>query len=93
MSVSLEDVHHFAALAKLRLTAEEAEALRGDLNRILAHVDHLADLPVDGDAEGEDLGGADPAPAPRPSEPHGLAYPPADMAPVPHVLPAGQHSP
>ena len=44
MSVSPEEVQVFAELAKLRLSRQEAERLRGDLNRILEHVDRLGDL-------------------------------------------------
>ena len=44
MSVSLDEVHLFARLARLRLGPEEAERLRADLSRILEHVDGLGDL-------------------------------------------------
>lgn len=62
MSVSLDEVHALARLAKLRLSREEAEALRSDLNRILEHVHRLGDL--------EDLPGS-----PGPPPPGVLASP------------------
>ena len=42
MSVSIDDVRHVAALARLGLTDERAQALVGELNGILAHMDVLA---------------------------------------------------
>jgi|SRR3954468_17158057 aspartyl-tRNA(Asn)/glutamyl-tRNA(Gln) amidotransferase subunit C len=41
MSVSIDDVRHIAALARLGLTDERAQALVGELNGILAHMDVL----------------------------------------------------
>jgi aspartyl-tRNA(Asn)/glutamyl-tRNA(Gln) amidotransferase subunit C len=42
MAVSLADVRHIAALARLGLSDERASALVGELNGILAHMDVLA---------------------------------------------------
>ena len=42
MAVSLDDVRHIAALARLGLTDERARALTAELNTILGHMDELA---------------------------------------------------
>lgn len=42
MSVSIDDVRHIAALARLGLTDARAQELVGELNGILAHMDVLA---------------------------------------------------
>ena len=42
MAVSIDDVRHMAALARLGLTDERAASLVGELNGILAHMDVLA---------------------------------------------------
>ena len=42
MAVSLDDVRHIAALARLGLTDERAQALTAELNGILVYVDALA---------------------------------------------------
>lgn len=47
MSVSIDDVRHIAALARLGLTDERASALVGELNGILAHMDVLAKVDTD----------------------------------------------
>jgi len=46
--VSLEDVRHIAALARLALDDERVEALAAELNTILEHVDVLARVDTDG---------------------------------------------
>ena len=38
MNLSIEDVEHVAALARLGLSADEMEALRGQLSSILDHI-------------------------------------------------------
>lgn len=42
MSVSLDDVRHIAALARLGLDAERAQAMTAQLNTILQHMDVLS---------------------------------------------------
>jgi aspartyl-tRNA(Asn)/glutamyl-tRNA(Gln) amidotransferase subunit C len=44
MPVSLEDVQHIALLARLGLTPDEAERLRGELDAILDYVRKLESL-------------------------------------------------
>ena len=44
MSLSLKDVEHVAALARLGLTAEELETLREQLSSILGHIEVLNQL-------------------------------------------------
>jgi aspartyl-tRNA(Asn)/glutamyl-tRNA(Gln) amidotransferase subunit C len=41
MAITLDEVHEIALLARLRLSPDEAERLRGDLSAILAYVDKL----------------------------------------------------
>jgi len=41
MSLTLDDVHRIAHLARLEISAAEAEQTRGQLNAILAFVDEL----------------------------------------------------
>ncbi len=81
MPVTRADVLHVAALARLRLTAEEAERLTSQLNDILGHVTELA---------AADTAGVEPEPAttwPAPlrgdaAPPDPLALPPAQLAPA-----------
>lgn len=44
MSVSSKDVHYVANLARLQLSEEEAESLKGDMNKILGYIDTLNEL-------------------------------------------------
>lgn len=44
MSISNDEVLHLARLARLQLTVEEVEGLRGDLEAILAYADRLEDV-------------------------------------------------
>jgi aspartyl-tRNA(Asn)/glutamyl-tRNA(Gln) amidotransferase subunit C len=44
MSVTLLDVEHVAALARLRFSPDEKERLLRELNTILGYVDQLAEL-------------------------------------------------
>ena len=44
MSLSLKDVEHVAALARLGLTREELETLRDQLSSILGHIEVLNQL-------------------------------------------------
>jgi aspartyl-tRNA(Asn)/glutamyl-tRNA(Gln) amidotransferase subunit C len=47
MAVTIDDVRHIAALARLGLTDERAESLVGELNTILAHMDVLSKVDTD----------------------------------------------
>jgi aspartyl-tRNA(Asn)/glutamyl-tRNA(Gln) amidotransferase subunit C len=44
MRLSIADVEHVAALARLGLTSEEKERLRGQLSSILGHIEALNEL-------------------------------------------------
>lgn len=44
MSVTKDDVHYVANLARLQLTDEEAEGLKEDMNKILGYIDTLNEL-------------------------------------------------
>ena len=46
--ISLEEVEYTASLARLRLSAEESEAMTRDLDRILDYVAALQSLDTDG---------------------------------------------
>ena len=46
--ISREEVHHVARLARLSLTDEELERMREQLDAILAYIDKLRELDVEG---------------------------------------------
>ena len=48
MAVSLDDVRHVAALARLGLTDDRAQALVAELNTILEHMEVLSKVDTDG---------------------------------------------
>jgi aspartyl-tRNA(Asn)/glutamyl-tRNA(Gln) amidotransferase subunit C len=48
MSVDADTVRHVAHLARLAVAEDEVEHLRGELNAILAFVEQLAEVNVDG---------------------------------------------
>lgn len=48
MSLSEREVRHVAMLARLSLTDEQVETLRGELNSILGHIDQIQRLNLDG---------------------------------------------
>lgn len=48
MAVTLQDVQHIAALARVGLSAEHAATLVGELNGILAHMEALTKVDTDG---------------------------------------------
>jgi aspartyl-tRNA(Asn)/glutamyl-tRNA(Gln) amidotransferase subunit C len=54
VAVSLEDVRHIAALARLGLSDERARELTGELNTILGHMDVLSRVDTSGMPAGED---------------------------------------
>src|SRR3954464_9775542 len=81
MAVSIEDVRHIAALARLGLTNERAASLVGELNGILAHMDVLAKVDTD-DVEPVIGVGASGTPLREDTgAPVRLAHPIADFAP------------
>lgn len=46
--IDREQVLHVARLARLELSDEEVERMTEELSRILEHVDHMAELDLDG---------------------------------------------
>ena len=48
MKISMEEVSHVAALARLRLNDEQTRKLTGQLNDILTYMDKLAELDTSG---------------------------------------------
>ena len=48
MAVTIDDVRHIAALARLGLDDERAQALVGELNTILQHMEVLSKVDTDG---------------------------------------------
>jgi len=46
--ITLEQVRHVALLARLSLTLEEEEALRGNMDEILGYIDKLSELQTEG---------------------------------------------
>jgi aspartyl-tRNA(Asn)/glutamyl-tRNA(Gln) amidotransferase subunit C len=48
VSLSLDEVRRIAALARLRLSADEERLFQGQLSAVLEHVDELAKLDLSG---------------------------------------------
>lgn len=48
MALSESEVRHVAMLARLALTDEQVETLRGELNSILGHIDAIQQLDLEG---------------------------------------------
>ena len=46
--VTVKDVEHIAALAKLKFTDEEKKKLQAELNRILEYMDKINELDLEG---------------------------------------------
>ena len=46
--VTIKDVEHIAALAKLKFTDEEKKKLQAELNRILEYMDKINELDLEG---------------------------------------------
>jgi aspartyl-tRNA(Asn)/glutamyl-tRNA(Gln) amidotransferase subunit C len=46
--IDREQVLHVAKLARLKLTEEEVERMAGELSQILAHVEHMTELDLEG---------------------------------------------
>jgi aspartyl-tRNA(Asn)/glutamyl-tRNA(Gln) amidotransferase subunit C len=53
VAVSLDDVRHIAALARLGLADDRAQALTAELNTILGHMDALSRVDTSGVADDE----------------------------------------
>lgn len=47
-SITTQDVQHLARLSNLQLSDSETEALRGDIERILAYIELLSELDTSG---------------------------------------------
>ncbi len=58
MAVSLDDVRHIASLARLGLSDDRAQALVGELNTILEHMDVLSKIDTAGLEEVVGVGAA-----------------------------------
>ena len=56
MAITLQDVQHIAALARLALTPERATTLLGEMNTILGHMDVLAPVDTTGVSEAAGVG-------------------------------------
>lgn len=56
MSVSIDDVRHIAALARLGVSDEQATTLAGELNAILTHMGVLSRVDTDGVQEAIGVG-------------------------------------
>jgi len=48
MALSESEVRHVAMLARIALTDEQVETLRGELNSILGHIDTIQQLDLEG---------------------------------------------
>ena len=60
MAVTLDDVRHIAALARLAVSDDRAEGLVAELNTILAHMDVLSSVDTTAVAATETVGRAAP---------------------------------
>jgi aspartyl-tRNA(Asn)/glutamyl-tRNA(Gln) amidotransferase subunit C len=81
VAVTLDDVRHIAALARLGLTDARAEVLVGELNTILRHMDVLSKVDTDGVGPGGAAGG------------EGLRLRPDTGPPIPLVRPIDTFAP
>ena len=81
MSITLEDVRHIAALARLGITEDRARSVAIELSSILEHMEVLSRVDM-GDADGTAV--AQPGMILRPDTgpPIPLLRPPADFAPA-----------
>jgi len=81
MAVTIDDVRHIAALARLGLSDERAHSLVGELNAILAHMDVISRVDTSGVDAVVSLG-VDRAPLRDDAAPSvALVHPIADFAP------------
>ena len=81
MSVTIQDVRHVAALARLGLTDETAAALTKDLNTILEHMEVLAKVQTDGVSDDPGVGSEAMRLRTDAVDPHPLAVKPDAFAP------------
>ena len=81
MSVTLDDVRHIAALARLGLTDERAAALTEELNTILRHMDVLQKVDTSGMAEVTGIGASGMPLRPDSGDPIPLGRAREDFAP------------
>jgi aspartyl-tRNA(Asn)/glutamyl-tRNA(Gln) amidotransferase subunit C len=81
VSISLDDVRHIAALARLGISEERARSVAIELSSILEHMEVLSRVDI-GDADGTEM--AQPGMTLRPDDgpPIPLLRPPADFAPA-----------
>jgi aspartyl-tRNA(Asn)/glutamyl-tRNA(Gln) amidotransferase subunit C len=80
MAVTRSQVEYVAALARLRLTPDEAERYTAQLNGILEHFEALSQVPLTAVAA---VGGVAEGASPLRADVHGadaLAVPPAELA-------------
>jgi aspartyl-tRNA(Asn)/glutamyl-tRNA(Gln) amidotransferase subunit C len=79
MAVTLDDVRHIAALARLGLDDNRAEALVGELNTILRHMDVLSKVDTSSLASSTSMSGTPLRPDEGPQIP--LEHPRESFAP------------
>lgn len=83
MALTLEEVRRIAALARLRLSAEEEQTFAVQLSAILAHVEQLKELDVAGVEPMTHALAAGEAPALRPDALHESLAPDEALANAP----------
>jgi aspartyl-tRNA(Asn)/glutamyl-tRNA(Gln) amidotransferase subunit C len=81
VSVSLDDVRHIAALARLGLSDDRARALMTELNGILGHMEVLARVDTSAVAAHASSMGAGMPLRPDGGTPDAIAHRPSDLAP------------
>lgn len=81
MAVTLEDVRHVAALARLGLTDDRARALMNELNTILAHMAVLQQVDTQGFDPAVGVGAAGAPLRPDVGPPIPMARSPEEFAP------------
>lgn len=81
MGVTLHDVTHVAALARLAVDADHARDLVGELNSILLHMEALSHVDTDGIPDVSGVGAAGSPLRPDEGPPLPLSRKPDDFAP------------
>jgi aspartyl-tRNA(Asn)/glutamyl-tRNA(Gln) amidotransferase subunit C len=81
VAVTIDDVRHIAALARLGLTDERAGLLMREMNTILGHMDELAKVKTEGVEEAVGVGAS------------GLPLRPDGGSPIPLVRPLAAFAP
>ena len=82
MAVTIDDVRHIAALARLGLTDERAALLMREMNTILGHMDELAKVNTTGVSEAVGAGASGLPLRADSGSPIPLARPIAEFAPA-----------